>query len=147
MKSVSALPTIPGANPWTDVNFQAYYSIPVDLNTFTAKIDQIFSEKDNLSGRITRSVRGRKVLGGQYGYPPPGSTDAGGTGRSESNVYSAFTRWNHVFTPAFLNEFQASAHRSNNSSGTLGDDVNWANKLKAQVDTSSIVGISKFAVG
>jgi hypothetical protein len=129
MKSVSALPTNLAANPWTDINFQAYYPIPVDLSTITTKIDQVFSEKDNLSGRFTRSVRSRNVFGGQYGYPPPGSTDTGGTGRSDANVYSMFARWNHVFTPTFLNEFQASAHRSSNSSGTLGDNVNWANKL------------------
>src|SRR2546430_7392143 len=30
---------------------------------------------------------------------------------------------------SFLNEFQASAHRSTNSGGTLGDNVNWADKL------------------
>src|SRR5207249_7547449 len=36
MKSISAKPTNLAANPWTDVNFQAYYPIPVDLNTFTA---------------------------------------------------------------------------------------------------------------
>ena len=129
MKSISALPTNLAANPWTDINFQAYYPIPVDLNTITVKGDQVFSEKDNLSGRFTRSVRSRKVFGGQYGFPPPGATDTGGTGRSDANMYSAYTRWNHVFSPTLLNEFQASAHRSNNSSGTLGDNVNWADKL------------------
>ena len=129
MKSVSAKPTNLAANPWTDINFQAYYPVPLDLNTITAKIDQVFSEKDNVSGRFTRSVRTNSVFGGRYGYPPPGSTDTGGTGHSEANIYSAFTRWNHVFTPTFLNELQLSGHRSNNSSGTLGDNVNWANKL------------------
>ena len=75
MKSISALPTNPAANPWTDVNFQAYYPTPLDMNTITTKIDQIFSEKDTLSGRFTRSVRSNSVFGGRYGYPPPGATD------------------------------------------------------------------------
>ncbi|MCX6622168.1 MAG: TonB-dependent receptor, partial [Acidobacteria bacterium] len=129
MKSISALPNIASANPWTDINYKAYYPIPLNIQTFTAKIDEVISEKDNVSGRITRSIRDRTVTGGQYGYPPVGTKDAGGTGRSQSNMTSAFARWNHVFTPTFLNEFQASAHRSNNSSGTLGDNTNWANKL------------------
>lgn len=129
MKSVSALPNDLAANPWTDINFKAYYPVPLNTSTFTTKFDQVFSEKDTVAGRFTRSIRSRKVTGGQYGYPPPGATDAGGTGRSDSKIYSTFARWNHVFTPTFLNEFQASSHRSTNSSGTLGDDVNWADKL------------------
>jgi hypothetical protein len=129
MKSISALPTDPSANPWTTPNFTAYYPNTYDLGTYTAKIDQVFSEKDNVSGRFTRSSAPSRLYGGRYGYPPPGSTDTGGTGRQDSNVYSIFGRWNHVFTPTFLNEFQASGSRSNNSQGTLGDNVNWANKL------------------
>jgi hypothetical protein len=129
MKSVSALPTDLAANPWIETNFNAYYPRTLDINTITAKIDQVFSEKDNVSGRFTRSVMPTRLFGGRYGYPPPGSTDAGGTGRQDASVYSIFARWNHVFTPTFLNEFQASGHRSSNSSGTLADGTNWADKL------------------
>ena len=86
-----------------------------------------FREKDNLWQVLSRvPSRPRRVFGGQYGFPPPGSTDAGGTGRQDSKVYTTFARWNRVFTPTFLNEFQASASRSTNSSGTLADDTDWA---------------------
>lgn len=131
MKGVSASPGGPtaGANPWLEPNFAAYYPVTSDVNTYTGKIDHVFSEKDNLSGRFTQSKQPRRTFGGRYGYPPPGSTDAGGTGRQDSKVYSIFTRWNHVFTPTLLNEFQASSNRSTNSSGTLADDTNWADKL------------------
>ncbi|MGE5644253.1 MAG: TonB-dependent receptor domain-containing protein [Acidobacteriota bacterium] len=129
MKTVSALPTDLAANPWTSPNFTAYYPRTYDLSTYTGKIDQVFSEKDNVSGRFTFSKAPTKLFGGRYGYPPPGSTDAGGTGRQDTNLYSIYGRWNHVFTPTFLNEFQASANRTNNSSGTLADDVAWADKL------------------
>jgi hypothetical protein len=128
MKGVSALPNAAG-NPWIEPNFQAYYPITVDVDTFTTKIDHNLSEKDTLAGSFTRSVRPRRVFGGQYGFPPPGSTDAGGTGRQDSKVYTGFGRWNRIFTPTFFNEFQASASRSTNSSGTLADNTDWAKSL------------------
>jgi hypothetical protein len=129
MKSVSAAPTTLGVNAFIEPNFEAYYPITVNVDTFTTKIDHVFSEKDSIAGNFTRSIRPRKVFGGQYGYPPPGSTDAGGTGRQDSKVYTGYTRWNHVFTPTLMNEFQASASRSTNSSGTLADDTDWAKNL------------------
>lgn len=131
MRSVSPDPLGPNAslNPFLGDNFQTYYPNVLDINTLTLKGDHVFSEKDNLSGRFTRSTRVSKVFGGYFGYPRIGSTDAGGSSLSDAKMYSMFTRWNHVFTPTFLNEFQASAHRSPKSSGTLANDVNWANKL------------------
>ncbi len=129
MKSVSALPNDPAADPWTDVNFRTYYPRTYDYNTYTGKIDQVFSDKDNLSGRFTRASAPTKQYGGRYGYPPPGSSNAGGTSRQDGKMYSVFARWNHVFTPTFLNELQVSGHRWANSTGTLADDTNWANKL------------------
>jgi len=131
MKSVSALPAGPNAsgNPWLEPNFEAYYPQTLDLNTFTVKGDHVFSERDNLSGRYTEARRPYRLYGGRYGYPPPGSSDAGGTGRQDTTLRSAFARWNHVFSPTLLNEFQASANRSTNSTGTLADDTNWADKL------------------
>jgi hypothetical protein len=131
MRSISATPTGPnaGGNPWLEDNFEAYYPQQSDIGTITLKGDHVFSESDNLSGRFTRSTRAYKLFGGRYGYPVPGSTDAGGTGRSDSSVHTMFARWNHVFSPTLLNEFQASAYRSWHSQGTLGDDTDWANKL------------------
>lgn len=131
MQSVSAAPGGPnaGGNPWLEANFEAYYPNTVDIHSYTFKGDHVFSEKDNISGRYTGGKRAFKLFGGRYGYPPVGSTNAGGTGRSDTPIYSAFARWNHVFSPALLNEFQASFNRNNNGSGTLADDTPWANNL------------------
>jgi hypothetical protein len=131
MQSVSPVPqgTNTAGNPWLEPNFTAYYPRTENINTQTYKGDHVFSENDNLSGRYTKSVRAQKQFGARYGYPKIGSTDAGGTGRQDANVHSIFARWNHVVNPRLINEFQASAHRSSNSSGTLADSTNWANNL------------------
>jgi hypothetical protein len=130
-QSVSPTPLGPNAalNPWTDYNFQTYYSEPINQHTWTIRIDQNFSEKDNLSGRITVSPYFNAQYGGKYGYPPPGCTNCGGTAEEDANVYSDYIRWNHVFSPTFLNELQVANFRSATHYGTLGDSTNWANKL------------------
>ncbi len=118
-----------GQNPYLGPNFQTYYGRPDDQHTFTIKGDQVFSEKDTVSAKFTRAVDANSLAGGRYGYPPPSCTNCGGSGRQNADVYSTYVRWNHVFKPTLLNELQLSGHRSNNSTGTLGDNVNWANKL------------------
>ena len=128
MKSVSAQPNLPG-NPWLEPTFQTYYPLTGDNDTYTFKGDHVFSEKDNISARYTDAKRPFKRLGGRYGFPPPGATNTGGTGLQDTTIRSAFARWNHVFSPTLFNEFQASANRSKNHTGTLADTTNWADKL------------------
>jgi hypothetical protein len=129
-QSITPLPNIPGnLNPWTDQNFQAYYSVPANQYSWTIKIDQTFSEKDNISGRFTSSPYTNAQFGGKYGYPPVGCTNCGGTGEEDAKVRSSYIRWNHVFSPTLINELQLSGHRSPTHYGTLGDSTNWANKL------------------
>lgn len=131
MKSVSAPAAGPlaGANPWITQNLQTYYPIQNNTNTFTAKVDHVFNEKDTISGRFTRAWQKNATYGGVYGYPPPGSTDAGGTSLQDTKFYSVVARWNHMFSPNLINEFQASSDRQRNHSGTLADNTNWATKL------------------
>jgi len=131
MRKVSAPPAGPnvGGNPWITQNFETYYSQPNNFNTVTAKADHVISEKDNISGRFTKSWLSAKTFGGVYGYPPPGATDTGGTSLQETHLYSIFARWNHVFSPTLLNDLQLSGDRSFNHSGTLADQTNWATKL------------------
>lgn len=130
-ESVSPLPNGPnaGGNPWTDLNFQAYYPVTQDQHSLTIKIDHNFSEKDTISGRFTDSPFSGKQYGGKYGFPPPGCTNCGGTARQDYSVYSSYVRWNHVFSPTLLNELQVSNHRSGANYGTLGDSTKWADKL------------------
>ncbi|MGH9630531.1 MAG: TonB-dependent receptor domain-containing protein, partial [Bryobacteraceae bacterium] len=131
MRGVSAAPAGPNAagNPWIESNFETFYPRTRDSNTFTIKGDHVFSEKDNLSGRLTRSWAKGATYGGVYGFPPPGSDNAGGTSLQDTKIYNIFARWNHVFTPTFLNEFQASVDRSANHAGTLADNTEWATQL------------------
>ena len=129
MQTVSAPPNVPGANPWTDINFTTYYPLKTDFSTYTGKIDHVFSEKDSISGRFTKSLNEFSQAGGRYGFPPNGVTNANGTSAQESGLYSIFARWNRVFTPTLLNEFQASGNRAPNHQGTLADSTNWATKL------------------
>jgi carboxypeptidase family protein/TonB-dependent receptor-like protein len=128
MQGISPVPNLPG-NPWIEPNFQTYYPDQNDIDTFTIKGDHVFSEHDNLSGRFTKSEQSTRVYGGVFGYPAPGCTNCGGSTLSHPLLYSSMARWNHVFSPTLLNEFQASNNRSAKDSGTLGNNVNWADKL------------------
>ncbi|HXI38896.1 MAG TPA: carboxypeptidase regulatory-like domain-containing protein [Bryobacteraceae bacterium] len=129
-QGVTPVPNIGGnLNPFIDQNFQYFYSRPTDQHTWTIKIDHNFSEKDSLSGRITVAPNFNAQYGGKYGYPPPGCTNCGGSGEQDIHMYSSNVRWNHVFSPALLNEFQVAGFRSATHYGTLGDSTNWANKL------------------
>jgi hypothetical protein len=131
MQSVSPLPSGPnaGGNPWIEQNFQTYYPITTNQHTYTIRIDHNFSANDTLSGRFTNSPYNYTQAGGQYGFPPPGCTNCGGTAEQDYKVYSEYIRYNHVFSPTFLNELQLSSFRSAAHYGTLGDSTNWATKL------------------
>jgi len=129
-QSITPTPNIAGnLNPWTDQNFQTYYSVPSDQYSWTIKIDETFSAKDSVSGRFTSSPYTNSQAGGRYGYPPIGCTNCGGTKEEDAKVRSSYVRWTHVLSPNLLNEVQISAHRSPTHYGTLGDSTNWANKL------------------
>jgi len=129
-QSVTPTPNIGGnLNPWIAQNFQTFYPIPTDQHTWTIKIDHNFSEKDILSGHVTVSPNFNAQYGGKYGFPPPGCTNCGGSGEQDIHTYSEDIRWNHMFSPTFLNELQLASFRSRNHQGTLGDSTNWATKL------------------
>jgi hypothetical protein len=131
MRSVSPDPAGPnaGLNPFLGPNFETYYPNKDNFDTFTIKGDHVLSDKDNLSGRFTRTHFTNRLFGGRFGYPKPGSTDAGGSGLTDARIYSMFARWNRVWTPTFLNELQVSTNRAPKSSGTLANDVPWADRL------------------
>ena len=131
MQGVSPDPTGPnaGLNPFLGSNFEAFYPNQDNGDTFTIKGDHVLSSKDNLSGRFTRTRFVNKVFGGRFGYPKPGSTDAGGSGLTDARIYSAFARWNRVWSPTLISEVQFSSNRAPKASGTLANDVEWASKL------------------
>jgi hypothetical protein len=129
MQSITPTPTIASADPWTDINYKVYYPITQDYHTQTAKFDEVFSSKDNMSVRWTNSSQRNVTSGGRFGFPPLGCGNCGGTGLSTYGLTSVVAREVHVFKPTLLNEFQASVNRSPNHQGELSDSTNWADKL------------------
>ncbi len=127
MQELTALPT-DATPPYQGPNFEKFYPANSDINTFTIKGDHRFSDKDSLSARFTRSRRQAKTLGGVYGNPAVG-VEGPGSLRQDVKVYDPSSQHTHVFSPTFLNELLVAGHRSNNSSGTLGDLTDWAGTL------------------
>jgi hypothetical protein len=130
-KSVTPLPSGPNAdaNPWVGQNFQTYYPQNTNTNSITGRFDEVFSGKDNVSVRFTRSHYDFLQSGGHYGYPPPGQSDSTGSSASNSNVYNIAAHYTHTFTASLLNELQLGAVRSKNGQGTGADNVDWDSKL------------------
>ncbi len=128
MQSLTALPTS-NTLPTQGPNFDHFYPANTDANTFTIKGDHKFSDKDSISVRFTRSHQLSQTLGGVYGNPAFNVDNAYGSLRQDVKIYDPSIQHTHVFSPTFLNELLVSGHRSNNSSGTLGDLTDWAGKL------------------
>ncbi len=130
-KSVTPLPSGPnaGANPWVGENYQTYYPESTDTNSITGRYDQVFSEKNNLSVRFTRSHYDFLQAGGHYGFPPPGQSDSTGSSAQNSNVYNITAHYTHMFSASVMNDLQLGAVRSANGQGTGADSVNWDAKL------------------
>ncbi|MBI2685853.1 MAG: carboxypeptidase regulatory-like domain-containing protein [Acidobacteria bacterium] len=128
MRDITHTPTS-SANPFQDSNLRAFYPIKLDNNNLTLKGDHRFSDKDNISGRFTRSTSLRTVQGGVFGAPREDVADAFGTGRSDARIYSTSIRHNHIFSPRFFSELLVANHRSPKSSGTLADFTDWPTKL------------------
>jgi hypothetical protein len=129
MRSVTPKPTDLTVNPYLTANFKVYYPQTQDLSTQTAKYDEVFSEKDNLSVRYTHSTQKYALTGGRYGFPPLGCANCNGTQLTSAGLTSGVVREVHVFKPTFLNEFTASVNRSPNHQGGLSDGTDWADKL------------------
>jgi hypothetical protein len=130
-KSVTPLPSGPNAsaNPWIGENFQTFYPQNTDTNSITGRLDEVFSERDNLSVRFTRSHYDFLQAGGHYGFPPPGQSDSTGSSAQYSNVYNIVAHYTHTFSPSVLNDLQLGAVRSVNHQGTGADNINWDSKL------------------
>jgi hypothetical protein len=128
MQSLTALPTN-NVNPYQGNNFEKFYPDTLDVNTLTLRGDHKFSDKDNLTGRFSRSERLARVFGGVFGNPLETLDNGFGTSRSDATVYNTSIRETHIFSPDFLNELLLAGHRSNKSSGTLADFTDWAQDL------------------
>ena len=128
MQSITHAPTS-AVNPFQGPNLDVFYPLKTDTSSYTAKGDHRFSDKDNLSVRLTRSLFNRAQVGGRYGSPVETLTDGFGTGLNATTVFTGTITETHVFAPNFLNEFLIAANRNPNHQGTLADSTNWSQKL------------------
>lgn len=127
MQSLTALP-LNNLNPYLADNFLKFYPVKTNDNKLTVKVDHHFSENDTLSVRWTRALRKFAREGGLYGNPL--NVEAGmGTGRGDVNVNNLSITQTHTFSPTLVNELLVGVNRSYNSTGTLADFTNWANRL------------------
>ncbi len=122
-------PAYANVNPFLNSNFYTTYPLDTNSNSITVRGDQIFSERDTLSLRMTRSVYDYVQTGGHYGYPAPGITNATGTSSQNSTIWNATAHYTHTFSATVLNDLQLGAMISMNHQGTNSDSVQWTDKL------------------
>ncbi len=94
-------------------------------NTYTAKIDHHFSDKDLISGRL--SIANADSLG--YFGAPQAPDLSYNTERTLNKIYSGSINYTHIFSPTTLNELVLSGQRSNSQRGGGRDDVYWDQAL------------------
>ncbi len=128
MESVTHLPTDP-INPYQGSNMRDFYPLKINSDTLTFRGDHRFTDKDSISGRLTRTVLDRKQFGGVFGAPRSDITNGFGTGRTDAKIYNAYIRETHIFTPNMFTETQLAVNRAPKSSGTLADFTNWPAQL------------------
>ncbi len=128
MQGITHTPTS-DTNPFQGTNMRAFYPVRLDNNLITLKGDHNFSAHDVLSVRFTRARTLRQVQGGVFGAPREDVSNAFGTGRSDTKLFSTSVRETHTFSSTFINELLLASHRTPKSSGTLADFTNWPSKL------------------
>jgi hypothetical protein len=105
-------------------NFGANGVAALNITTWTAKVDHIFSEKDRVSGRFilhdfptqTRTV-----------FPEPAADPNGNI--SERRAYSVMINHIHQFAPTVLNDFRANLQPRRFETSGFGIGDGWPTKL------------------
>jgi len=139
-------PNIPNANPLVTANYAGLASTMTDQFTWSMRFDHHFSQKDQVSARLTNS------LSNTYQPAANGAPLLNGFGNSVSTRYpnkSLSTTWTHTFSPRFVSEFLFSATRNLGSSfsGTPGIDYASQLGLPNLYNQSSYPVINNIGVG
>jgi hypothetical protein len=119
-------PNIPGVNPVLGNNYSAPNPNIQNQYTYSIRIDERFTDKDLVYGRIT------KANGSTYRPNAGGVPFLGGFGNSRTDTLpneSLSLDWSHSFSPAFFNEFLFSGSRSVSTSFSGDPTVNYAAQL------------------
>jgi hypothetical protein len=128
LQSLTALPSNTN-NPLIAPNFTSTYPAITSNESYTAKWDQNFSDKDRLSVRYTRSTSNAVVEGGYYANPSNTQLNTMGTSADNFQTTNVSVNYNRTISPSWLNELLVGVLRQPNHNGTLGDFVNWDSKL------------------
>lgn len=127
MQALTALPTNDN-NPYVANNLTSVYPTFNTQNKLTFKGDENFSEKDRLSVRWSKQKSFFSQAGGHYGNPR-NCPNCGGTSRQDSSVTNVNVDYTRTISNTLLNQLILGALRTPTSSGTLGDNTNWADQL------------------
>jgi hypothetical protein len=127
MQALTALPTN-NNNPYVANNLNSVYPTFSTQNKLTIKGDENFSEKDRLSVRWSRQTSYHTQSGGLYGNPR-NCPDCGGSSRQSSSVTNVNADYTRTLSNTMLNQLILGVLRTPTSSGTLGDNTNWADQL------------------
>jgi Carboxypeptidase regulatory-like domain/TonB dependent receptor len=116
-------PNVPGA-PSGKANFVANDSAQTVTNTYVARVDHIFSDKDRIFGRFLADpshVTTNSV------FPTPG-TDAYGNS-NPTYYYNASATWYHNFSPNLINEARLTYSQRENVNISAGAHTTLASQI------------------
>jgi hypothetical protein len=129
LKSLTALPTN-NNNPFNfnTPNFTSTYPQIKRTNTYTAKVDQNFNDKNRLSVRYTKSWLNAAREGGYFANPIDTSSGMG-TSANDYYIHNVEVNYTRTISTTWLNELLVGVSRSAVHYGTSADSTNWPSKL------------------
>ena len=110
-------PNVPGA-PSGKANFSANVPTRTVTNTYVARIDHDFSEKDRISGRFLADP-GQVLTGSIF---PTAGTDSYGNS-NPTYYYNPSATWYHTFSPSLVNEARLTYSQRENVNVSAGADT------------------------
>ncbi|HKT12072.1 MAG TPA: carboxypeptidase-like regulatory domain-containing protein [Terriglobia bacterium] len=115
-------------NPYIANNLTSVYPTFSDQNKITGKVDENFSAKDRVSARWSRQTWYYSQAGGHYGNPY-NCPNCGGTSLETSEVMNVNVDYTRTLSNSMLNQLILGVLRTPTSSGTLGNNTDWADML------------------
>lgn len=107
-------PNVPGA-PSGKANFTANDSAQTVTNTYVARVDHNFNDKDRIFGRFLGDPS--QVLTASV-FPTPGTDNYGNS--NPTYYYNASSTWYHTFSAALVNEFRLTYSQRENVNISAG---------------------------
>src|SRR5450432_104019 len=104
LNSVTPLPTLAGVNPLLGANWYGLMFNNLNQYTFTSKVDQRISDRDQVFFRYTHSPSNLSIAGNAVSNSPP-TLDGKANISIDAGVNdSGVANWTHTFSPTFFSE-------------------------------------------